>query len=61
VDLDGLGAEGEEAIKDNTDTERERERERERSELNIKGGGEQQVVCTGRDLESSAMHHPVSI
>jgi hypothetical protein len=52
-----LGAEGEEAIKD----ERERERERERSELNIKGGGEQQVVCTGRDLESSAMHHPVSI
>jgi hypothetical protein len=29
VDLDGLGAEGEEAIKDNTDTERERERERE--------------------------------
>jgi len=55
VDLDGLGAEGKEAIKDNT------ERERERSELNIKGGAEQQVVCTGRDLESSAMHHSVSI
>jgi len=30
VDLDGLGAEGEEAIKDNTQRERERERERER-------------------------------
>jgi hypothetical protein len=31
VDLDGLGAEGEEAIKDNTQRERERERERDLS------------------------------